>query len=127
MLGCYKSIYSHLEGIDKNNPGTNEDEQGKVYSQAPKNALFMSDDPKHEHVDVMSQIASAAHPKALLTRSCNFVPHALADDLTLKLCKAEKNVQRQPPHGAGSVELLRNGDKGHIVLFKNIDQLGEVM
>lgn len=103
MLGCYKSIYPHLEGIDKKNPKSNVDAAGLVYTQKPKTSLFMRYDPKHEHVDVMSQIADEnsgfikdfikAYPKSekqdrdnimgYYTRGSLPTLHALADDFTI--------------------------------------------
>jgi hypothetical protein len=40
--------------------------------------------------------------------------------------KAEQDVQRQPPHGRGGVEGLRDRDEGHAVAVEHLDQLGEV-
>jgi hypothetical protein len=47
-------------------------------------------------------------------------------DLTLELSKRQQDVQRQPPHGRGGVELLGDRDEGHTVLVEQLDEFCEV-
>jgi hypothetical protein len=56
----------------------------------------------------------------------NLVPDALGGDLALELGEREQDVQRQPSHGRGRVELLGDRDERDIVLVEELDQLGEV-
>jgi hypothetical protein len=55
-----------------------------------------------------------------------FVPHALRAQLALELGEGQHHVQRQPAHRGGGVEVLGDRDESHAVLFKDLDQLGEV-
>lgn len=45
MLGCFKSIYPHLEGVDPHNLHSNTDSNGTVYQQKPSEERQMSLDP----------------------------------------------------------------------------------
>jgi hypothetical protein len=67
-----------------------------------------------------------AHPHALLAAGGDLVADALGRHLALELGEREQDVQRQPPHGRGGVERLRDRDEGHAVPVEHLDQLGEV-
>src|SRR4051812_29135127 len=47
---------------------------------------------------VVPERGHTAHPHALLLGGGDFVPHALADDLALKLVEGQQDVERQPSH-----------------------------
>jgi hypothetical protein len=68
----------------------------------------------------------AAHPHALGAGGGELVPDALATDLPLELGEAQQDVQRQPPHRGGGVELLGDADEGHVVALEHLHQPGEV-
>ena len=76
-------------------------------------------------VEVVAERHRATHPHAFALRSSDLVPDTLARDLPLKLRKGQQHVQRQPPHGAGGVELLRNGDEADTLFIELFHDLGE--
>ena len=75
---------------------------------------------------VVAERRHAAHPHALLLGCGDLVAHALPDDLALELSKGQQDVQRQPSHAGGGVELLGDGDERHAAAVEDIDELGEV-
>ena len=75
---------------------------------------------------VIAEGRHAAHPKALALGGRDLVSDALGSDLTLELRKGQQDVEGQPPHRGGRIELLGDGDKRHIMLIEQFDQLGEV-
>ena len=40
--------------------------------------------------------------------------------------KREQDVERQPPHGGGRVERLRDADEGDVVAVEDLDELGKI-
>ena len=56
----------------------------------------------------------------------DLVADALGRHLAFELGEREQDVQRQPAHGRGRVEALRDRDEGHAVPIEHLDQLGEV-
>lgn len=56
MLGCFKSIYPNLDGIDPARPGSNRDSTGRSYIQASSNNTVVSPDPKHELDHILNQL-----------------------------------------------------------------------
>ncbi|MDE2425946.1 MAG: phospholipase [Elusimicrobia bacterium] len=58
MLGCFKSIYPQLEGVDPNAPGKNSDGKRVVFAQAPTTARQILIDPHHEVQHVSVQLAN---------------------------------------------------------------------
>ncbi len=68
----------------------------------------------------------AAHPHAFLLRQGDLVPDLFPGYLTLELGEGEEDVQREPPHGGGGVELLGDRDEGDAVPVEQVDDLGEV-
>ena len=62
----------------------------------------------------------------LRRRGGELVADPLADHLALELGEAEQDVERQPAHAGGGVELLGDRDEGHLVPLERLDQLGEV-
>ena len=75
---------------------------------------------------VIAERRHAADPKALALGGGDLVPDALGGDLALELGKRQQDVEGQPPHRGGGVELLGHRDEGHAVLVEQLDQLGEV-
>jgi hypothetical protein len=83
----------------------------------------------HHQLAVLDAIAVGrhpAHPHALAPRGRDLVADAFSRDLAFELGEREQDVQRQPAHGRGGVEGLRDGDEGHAVPIEHLDQLGEV-
>jgi phospholipase C len=62
MLGCMRSVYPKLEGVDSKNPASNPDYPSGSISQAPKTARTIADDPQHDLDNVLRQIGTAATP-----------------------------------------------------------------
>jgi hypothetical protein len=61
---------------------------------------------------------------SLFLRRRDLVADALADDLALKLCKGQQNVQSQAPHRGCRVELLGDRNKGRASRLEDLDDLG---
>ena len=76
--------------------------------------------------DVVAERRRAAHPHALAPRGGELVADALADHLALELGEAEQDVQRQPAHRGGGVELLRYAYERNVVLVEYFDNPCEV-
>src|SRR5712691_5202564 len=55
MLGCFKSTYPNLEGIDPSAPNVNSDGSTQ-FSQAETRDQQMELDPRHETVHVLAQL-----------------------------------------------------------------------
>src|SRR5712671_2692179 len=70
-------------------------------------------DDERALVDVIAQRHIAAHPHTLLLRGGDLVADAFTGDLTLELGKGQQHVERQAPHRARRVELLRHRDERH--------------
>jgi len=56
MLGCFKSVYPELEGVDPTNPLGNRDSTGRVYLQSESRDTVVSPDPRHELDHVLAQL-----------------------------------------------------------------------
>jgi phospholipase C len=56
MLGCFKTRYPELEGVDPTNLGRNTDGDGKVYFQSETTDFQMELDPQHEQKNVLDQL-----------------------------------------------------------------------
>src|ERR1700724_3591231 len=66
------------------------------------------------------------HPHALALRGSNLVTDALARHFPLELREGKQNVESQPSHGSGGVELLSDGDEADALLVEMLYDLGEV-
>ena len=77
-------------------------------------------------LDVVSERHRSAHPQASHPAGPHLVADALGGDLSLELCKAEQDIEGQPPHGGRGIEALRDTDERHSVPVEHLDQLGEV-
>ena len=77
-------------------------------------------------LDAVAVGRHAAHPHALLAAGGNLVADALGRHLALELGEREQDVQRQPDHGRGRIEGLRDRDEGHTVAVEHFHQLGEI-
>ena len=56
----------------------------------------------------------------------DFVADPLANDLSLELGKREQDVQRQPAHRVGRIELLGYRDEGNTIFIEGFHDPGEV-
>ena len=54
------------------------------------------------------------------------VANAFAGDLTLELGKGQQHIERQTPHRAGRVELLRHRDERHTLRVEEFNQPGKI-
>ena len=77
-------------------------------------------------VTVIAEGHGTSHPEALRLRGSDLVADALGGDLAFELCEGQQNVQRQPPHGRGSIEGLCHRDEGTALGIKPLDQTSEV-
>jgi len=57
MLGAFSSVFRDLDGVDTANPRVNV-ANGKAYPQAQTTTRQLQFDPKHEHADVVVQLAN---------------------------------------------------------------------
>src|ERR1700722_12541060 len=76
--------------------------------------------------DPVSKGDCAAHPDSPFLRCGDFVPDALARNLTLELRKRKQHVEGQPPHAGRGIEGLGYRDERDVVFVKELDELGEV-
>ena len=67
-----------------------------------------------------------AHPHAFSLARGNLVADTLAGDLALELREGQQDVECEPPHGGGGIELLGDGNEGHPVAIEHIDQFGKI-
>src|SRR6516162_7492200 len=65
-------------------------------------------------------------PFALLSGGGDLVPDPLGGKFPLELGKGEKDIERQPAHRGGRVELLGDRHKGDRAGIKGLDQLGKI-
>src|SRR5271156_3000261 len=75
---------------------------------------------------VVAQRHIAAHPHALLLRGGDLVADAFAGDFPLELGKGQQYIQRQAPHRARRVELLRHRDERHSLGVEEFNQPGKI-
>jgi hypothetical protein len=77
-------------------------------------------------LDLVPQRGDPAHPHALALGGCDLVADALAGDLALELGERQEDVEGEPPHRGRRIELLGDGDEGHVMPVEQLDDLGEV-
>ncbi|HVC98760.1 MAG TPA: alkaline phosphatase family protein [Pirellulales bacterium] len=58
MLGCFKSVYPRLEGVDPKDPRTNSDSTGRAYPQQASDDTTVDPDPMHEVEHILNQLAN---------------------------------------------------------------------
>lgn len=56
MLGCFRSIYPQLTGVDPAHPRSNRDSAGQEYFQKEANDTVIQPDPNHEVANVRRQL-----------------------------------------------------------------------
>src|SRR5205085_3591002 len=83
-------------------------------------------DAERALVGVIAQRHIAAHPHALFLRGGDLVADAFTGDLALELGKGQQHVERQAPHRARRVELLRHRNKRHTLCVEELDQPGKI-
>jgi phospholipase C len=63
MLGCMRSIYPQMEGVDPKHPASNPNYLlDSMVTQAPKTARTIANDPQHDLDNVLRQIGTSAAP-----------------------------------------------------------------
>src|ERR1700736_5666604 len=75
---------------------------------------------------VITEGRHAAHPHALFLGGGDLVADAFARDFPLELGKGQKDIQRQPPHAGGGVELLGDRHERDAAAVKDVDKLGKI-
>ena len=76
--------------------------------------------------DVVAEWWHTAHPHAFSLARGNLVADTLAGDLALELREGQQDVECEPPHGGGGIELLCDRDERHPVAIEHVDQFGEI-
>ena len=76
--------------------------------------------------DLVAQWRVAPHPQALAFAGGDLVADAFARDLALELGEGQQDVEHQPAHRRGGVELLGHRHERHLVPFEHLHQLGKV-
>src|SRR5438477_2861206 len=75
---------------------------------------------------VIAERHIAAHPHALFLRGGDLVADAFTRDLALELGKGQQYIQRQPPHRACRIELLRDRDERHSLSIEEFYEPGKI-
>lgn len=70
---------------------------------------------------VVAEDRAASGEFAQFSLHRHFVAGAFGDDFSLELRERQENVQRQPPHAVGRVEMLRHADEGGLVFVEDFD------
>src|SRR6516165_9551026 len=83
-------------------------------------------EPGRAWIELVAQKGYSAGPLALPAGGCDLVAGAFRDDLAFELGEGQEDIQDQPTHGRGGVELLGYRDKGDMVLIEGLHHLGEV-
>jgi hypothetical protein len=76
--------------------------------------------------EVVSERHWTTHPHPLLLRSGDFVPNPFSRHFSFKLCKRKENVEGEPTHGGGGVELLGYRDERHSSGIKGLNNLCKI-
>jgi phospholipase C len=79
VLGCLKQVYPALDGIDRSAPQSNS-YSGHEYQQTPAPAPFLKFDPRHEHEDVVVQLAGGTN-SGFVSDYAQSYPRAQPNDL----------------------------------------------
>ncbi len=75
---------------------------------------------------VITQWRHAAHPHALFLGGGDLVADAFAGDFPLELGEGQKDIQGQPSHAGGGVELLGDRHERDAAAVEDIDELGKI-
>ncbi len=86
--------------------------------------LFIDEEPPV--LDIVAERRQTAHPHALLFRRGDFVADPFTGHLPLKLGEGKKDIEGQPSHARGGVELLRDRYEGDTARVEGFHDLGEV-
>ena len=76
--------------------------------------------------DVVPEWWHTTHPHAFGLARGNLVADTLARDFALELRERQQDVECEPPHGGGGIELLGDGNERHPVAIEHVDQFGEI-
>ena len=71
--------------------------------------IFVEDQAIALRIDIEAEDGRAARPFALASRRRHLVARPLGDDLTLELREGQQDVENEPSHRIGRIELLRYG------------------
>ena len=109
---------------------------GQQQAEAPKLEIAFEDAPDPGRLGlvdgdlaiagVVAKRDHAADPEPLALGGRNLVADALGGHFPFELGKRQQDVERQPTHGGGGVELLRDRDEGHAVPVKELNELGKI-
>src|SRR3984893_6178271 len=71
---------------------------------------------------IKTQWRHAAHPHALFLGGGDLVADPFASDFPLELGEGQKDIQRQPSHAGGGVELLGDRHKRDAAAVEDVDE-----
>ena len=75
---------------------------------------------------IIPQGRHAAHPHALFLGGGDLVADPFAGDFPLELGEGQEDIQGQPSHAGGGVELLGDRHEGDATAVKDVDKLGKI-
>jgi hypothetical protein len=84
------------------------------------------DDSNLAVLHLVAKGQGTADPETLSLRCCDLVADPLGCDLSLKLGKGQKHIERQPAHRGCCIELLGDRNERHAMGIEQFDQLGKV-
>src|SRR5712675_3307893 len=94
------------------------------YDPHPLGLSFV--DPDLAVLGIVAERHHPADPQALTLGGRDLVADALGSDLAFELGEREKDIEREPAHGRGGIELLGDRYERDIMLVEQLDKLGKV-
>src|SRR5712675_1042010 len=83
-------------------------------------------DPDLAVLGIVAERHHPADPQTLALGGRDLVANALGSDLAFELGEREKDIEREPAHGRGGIELLGDRYERDIMLVEQLDKLGKV-
>ena len=101
--------------------------QVEIEDSPDSGGLVLVDDQLESlRVNVVAEDGMAADPLAFAASGGDLVAGAFADQFAFELGERHEDVEHEPAHGRGRVDLLREGDKRDMMLVEDFHHLGEV-
>ena len=125
-VGRHASLAHEAAGRQVVSQGAHRPEFEIAPKDRPHGRRFRLVDDELALLHVISERRLSAHPHALLLRGGDLVADSLPGDLALELGEGQQHVEREPPHAAGRIEGLSDGDERDALGIKDLDDLGEV-
>ena len=125
-VGRHASLAHEAAGRQIVSQGTHRPEFEIAPKDRPHGRRFRLVDDELALLHVVTEPALSAHPNAFFLRSGDLVADSLPGDLALELREGQQHVEREPPHAAGRIEGLSDGDERDALGVEGLDDLGEV-